>query len=201
MKQITCKKNTWQYCFSVFIIISAPAFACSFLLQDNNQIAFHIILFATGWLSWTFTEYMIHRFWMHYRDKQHKKGTTGTHLYHHHHPTEIRITSFHRLLMTVIGGLMMILTIAMNNYFTMLTGFYFGLTGYFFIHFFLHQPWSRKIFKEQVTYHIYHHCKYPDHCFGITVTWWDKVFGTKAPKETAISQKIIDFYFSNHNKH
>ena len=44
-------------------------------------------------------------------------------------------------------------------------------------------------------YPIYHHCKYPDKCFGISATWWDDILGTAPPNKGIISQKVIDFYF------
>ena len=201
MKPVTHKTNSWPNCLGCFLIIISPVIIASFLLRNTSPIAFHILLFASGWFAWTFSEYMLHRFWMHFSDKHNKKGITHSHLYHHHHPTEIRVNFFHRLMMAVIAASLIALSIILKNYFTFLTGFYFGLSGFFFMHYVLHQGWSRKIFSNLVSYHIYHHCKYPEHCFGISVTWWDRIFGTAPAKEAVIPQKIIDFYYNEENTH
>jgi sterol desaturase/sphingolipid hydroxylase (fatty acid hydroxylase superfamily) len=43
----------------------------------------------------------------------------------------------------------------------------------------------------------YHHCKYTDRCFGVTVTWWDHLFFTAPPKAISLSDRIVDFYYQS----
>ncbi|HTQ65498.1 MAG TPA: sterol desaturase family protein [Puia sp.] len=201
MKQIIYKPNSWHHCLVCFLIIVSPAIIATWILRNISSAAFHVLLFTAGWFIWTFTEYMYHRFCMHFHDRHQKKRITNSHLYHHHHPSEIKVSLLHRLLIAVIAVGLIILATILENYFTLLTGFYFGLSSFFFMHYFLHQPWSRKIFTTLVVYHIYHHCKYPEQCFGVSVTWWDRIFGTAPPKEAVIPEKIIDFYYNKKHTH
>jgi sterol desaturase/sphingolipid hydroxylase (fatty acid hydroxylase superfamily) len=64
------------------------------------------------------------------------------------------------------------------------------------MHFLLHQKAAQNFFKKLVKYHIYHHCKYHDKCYGVSVTWWDDLFGTVPGKSCSVSQRIINFYFN-----
>ena len=65
------------------------------------------------------------------------------------------------------------------------------------MHQFIHLKLAQKIFRKLVRYHIYHHCKYPNSCFGISVPWWDDLFNT-VPPAPKITQRIIDFYFNGY---
>jgi sterol desaturase/sphingolipid hydroxylase (fatty acid hydroxylase superfamily) len=117
------------------------------------------------------------------------------HLYHHQHPAEIRMTNLKRSLLVAGSLILIFISIWIHNYFTVLVGFVCGFTTYTLMHLLLHQKFTQKIFAKRVRYHIYHHCKYPDKCFGITVTWWDDLFGSIPPDRKAISYKVINFYF------
>jgi len=165
----------------------------------NRGIAFHSLLFFTGWLSWTYTEYFFHRFIMH--GNNNKKGIGKLLNHHHHHidPKDIHVTHFHRWLMIAGCVLIIIASIQFNNYTTLLCGYFIGFTMYSFMHVVLHQKWSQKIFPRLHTSHIHHHCKYPDKCFGVMVTWWDGLFGTAPSNKTDISDKIKLFYYKKCN--
>lgn len=153
-------------------------------------------LFFLGWFSWTFLEYMCHRFLWHSKqgNKANSHSDTFNHQYHHQHPTEIKMPVLSRYVL-VAGGLSLVfVSIWIHNCFTVLVGFVCGFTIYRFTHLLLHKKFMQKVFPKKVRYHIYHHCKYPDKCFGITVTWWDDIFGT-VPTKKEISPRVIDFYF------
>lgn len=158
------------------------------------------MLFFTGWLTFTFFEYIAHRFWMHSKEKKHPGKSLELHMNHHRHPTEIKITASFRNKLLVGNFLLIVVAVWFNNYFTFFTGLYSGFVYYCFMHVFLHKSWAQKIPHLQLS-HIHHHCKYPDHCFGTCVTWWDKLFNTGVSKEIKISERIVQFYFGNEGNH
>lgn len=178
--------------FAFFLTILLPSVFLPSLVRAHSPVAYHALLFLTGWFIWTFVEYILHRFYMH--DRNSHSALMKTHQHHHNHPTELLVTAVHRMAMLPILGVLISIAIFLNNYFTLIVGFCFGIEGYFLIHRILHLKQSEKLFRKLVRYHIYHHCKYPNTCFGISVTWWDDIFNT-VPQNPKITQRIIDFYF------
>ncbi|WP_373524119.1 sterol desaturase family protein [Aquiflexum sp.] len=154
-----------------------------------------MVLLVLGWLTWTFIEYSLHRFWMHnfFRSKGNK--IYDLHMDHHKNPTDIKISGFHRSL--TFGGviLLMPLSIYLDNYFTVFTGFYIGFMLYSMLHVILHKPWSRYIMPNLQKSHIHHHGKYPNRGFSFSIILWDWMFGTLPPKEAKITEKMLEFYF------
>ena len=122
-----------------------------------------------------------------------------THHHHHTHPTEIVVTNIQRLIMVVVVVILLVVARRLDDYFTAVVGLFFGIAGYFMMHQFLHLKVSQKVFKKLVRYHIYHHCKYPNTCFGISVPWWDDIFKT-VPTAPKLTPRIIDFYFKENGK-
>ena len=148
-----------------------------------------------GWWCWTFAEYIAHRFFMHPHHAKNKHGK-GRHHDHHLHPTAIKVTSRQRLLFAGILMILIGLNIILPRYFIIFTGLFSGFVWYCYMHVILHQPWTARLFPRLQQYHVYHHCKYPDKCFGVSVTWWDRICNTTPPKEAVISDRIRHFYFS-----
>ena len=181
-------------CISYFLALSAVLMPISWLLRNSLPIAFHALLFVWGWLGWTFVEYMSHRFWMHGKAYSGAK-TDFNHMHHHSHPTEIRVKPVHRIVLGLVSTVLTLTALHLQNYFTMVNGFFFGFTLYFYMHYFLHQAWASKFIGRLQDYHIYHHCKYPNRCFGVTITWWDRVFKTTPPMGANVPKKTRDFYF------
>jgi hypothetical protein len=178
----------------LFFFMLLMALIVTVIVRSISSMAFHSLLFLTGWYCWTFTEYILHRFYMH--DKNPGSTLAKTHHHHHTHPTELMITNVHRIAMAFVLAALAVVAFLLNGYFTFVTGFCFGIEGYFIMHRILHLKVSQRLFKKLVRYHIYHHCKYPNTCFGISVPWWDDIFKT-VPNNPKISQRIIDFYFSD----
>ena len=178
--------------FALFIFSLSAMLASAIEVRSHSSLMFHGLLFAIGWYSWTFFEYILHRFYMH--NKNDHFALSKTHQHHHTHPNEIAFKAIHRLVMVLIIGVLILISAQLNNYFTLLAGFMFGIEGYLFMHRILHLKSAQRLLKKQVRYHIYHHCKYPHTCFGISVTWWDDIFRT-VPYKPKINQRVIDFYF------
>lgn len=187
--------NRQFLCFWIYLLPASLLLISGILTRPFSLILSQIILFVFGWISWTFLEYIAHRFWMHYRPDVGKPRNHSNHLYHHTHPTEIKITDGHRLFLLLPGIMTMIISIYLQNYFTIFAGLYAGFLSYLFMHVMLHRKWSAVLFPRLLQNHILHHCRFPNRCFGITVTWWDSLFGTTAPNKFNISGKVKSYYF------
>jgi sterol desaturase/sphingolipid hydroxylase (fatty acid hydroxylase superfamily) len=182
------------YCYCTYGVAASLLFILS-QYTKTQPVIFQLILFFWGWLTWTFIEYISHRFWMHSKGRMKQNKDFANHQYHHSHPTEIKISATHRVLMLIGLITMIFVSTFVNNYLFVVTGIYSGFVCYTFMHVILHEKWSAKVFRRLHEYHIYHHCKYPNRCFGVSVVWWDVIFGTTPPAHAKLSQRIIDFYF------
>jgi hypothetical protein len=192
----------WQHnyqqvkCIFVFFIVFLPLISFAVLIRPDSSIVFHSLLLFMGWCTWTFTEYILHRFWMH--NKGSSSTMTRIHVHHHSHPTELVVTNFHRVTMVVVLAILIVVANNLDNYFTFFVGYCFGIEIYFLVHRLIHARMGQRLFQKLVLYHIYHHCRYTNTCFGVTVPWWDDLFRT-VPQNPKITQSVIDFYFNDHH--
>jgi len=181
-------------CVSLFMAIMIP-YAITAHFFAFNIWALAILLFLAGWITWTFIEYIVHRFWMHDTPLEMVKPVADYHMVHHRQPTEMDIKSSHRLLVWALVVVFMWISFLYSLYFMPVTGFVFGFTCYTAMHWVLHQSWSVKLFPRLHRFHLYHHCKYPNSCYGVTVNWWDLIFKTTPPEEPVLLKRVTDFYF------
>ena len=185
-------------CSCLFLLILLCLLILNSAIKIYSEPVFYSLLFIIGFITWTFFEYMFHRYWMHDAKNKNRKKDFN-HVHHHSHPTDIRISNFQRSFLGVTAIGLFIFSMWLQNYFVMAAGFLCGFPVYTIMHFLLHQKSTQKIFKRLIQYHIYHHCKAPDKCFGVSVTWWDDIFRTIPRKHDIITQRIIDFYFNKHS--
>jgi len=179
-------------CLVFFLGVIIPIGALLFFLL-NIHWTFQVIAFFSGWFCWTFIEYFIHRFLLHRKTKKHYHGTN--HFIHHTNPTKILTSEIKRLLITVAAVVTFYFSI---NYCTWLffpAGILCGYALYGYMHIWLHRPHILSLFKKLQEFHIQHHCGDTENCFGVTVTWWDKLFNTAPATGKAISTKKTAFYF------
>jgi len=196
------KKNTSLHhsvqqqwiCFSVYLISMLLLITIAKIFSER-RIIFFILLSVAGFLGWTYLEYHLHRFWTHNKTSKSTKGAYKRHIHHHQHPTEIKVTPLQRIILFILSAIQFILSARWNNYFTFFSSFFIGFAYSFFSHWMLHQSWSGKIFPRLLRFHICHHSKYPDSCFGFSTTLWDDIFRTTPPKEVVITERIIRFYY------
>ncbi len=204
MKKLSIKNEKsvvaeFALCILWFAALVSPLPVLAGMFAEN-RIIFHGLLLLSGWLAWTFTEYCMHRFEDH--GEHTKDGSKPEKLHHHHHkhPTEIAISPLHRIGLIALCAGLIFLAVWLNNWVTVIPGLVIGFTSYTFVHWFLHHKISASIFPELHRFHIHHHCKHPDKCFGITVTWWDHLFGTVPVKNTEITERILTFYYKKEKK-
>jgi sterol desaturase/sphingolipid hydroxylase (fatty acid hydroxylase superfamily) len=179
----------------LFGLLLAPLIITGYSLKKSEPYLAYILLLFSGWLLWTFVEYFNHRFRMHGSGDPSKVIGYQRHILHHHHPTEIKITGLQRFFLFVVNILLIVLCLLFKNWILIFTGFYTGFVIYTLMHWFLHQKISAKLFPEVHQFHIHHHCKHPDKCFGVTVTWWDHMFDTIPHEQKEITERIKKFYY------
>jgi sterol desaturase/sphingolipid hydroxylase (fatty acid hydroxylase superfamily) len=181
--------------FVLFLLVFLPLLIIGYCFEESTPSVHYSLLLFAGWLSWTFIEYFNHRFRMHGQGDTSKVIGYKLHIMHHHHPTEIKITSAQRFFLFLGNLLLITLCIVFKNWILIFTGFYSGFVIYTLMHWFLHRKLSARLFPEVHQFHIHHHCKHPDKCFGVTVTWWDHLFDTIPHQQKEITDRIKTFYY------
>lgn len=181
-----------------FLLLLLPLLIIAFHIESTDPYVSYTLMLFSGWLTWTFIEYYNHRFRMHSNRDHSKIIGYELHMMHHHHPTEIKITATNRIFLFFGNIVLIFLCILFKNWIIVLTGIYTGFVIYTLMHWFLHQKVSAKLVPEVHQFHIHHHCKHPDKCFGVTVTWWDHLFDTIPHQQKEITERIKAFYYKNH---
>jgi 4-hydroxysphinganine ceramide fatty acyl 2-hydroxylase len=188
--------SKWFEIYSIVVcIVAATPFIVLAILFQNVAWVFHTLLFICGWLVWTWIEYHAHRFLMHPRSNKWKTGTSQSHQHHHRHPSKLEVTLLYRILLFIINCGFFYLAYRLSNFFTLIAGFSWGAAAFCYIHYLLHQKWTKIFMPYHHQFHIYHHCKYTERCFGVSVTWWDHLFFTAPPKAASLSDRIVEFYY------
>lgn len=163
----------------------------AFEIVGVNLYAF-LSLFVLGVFFWTFAEYMLHRYLFHWvgHSKIVQRFHYIMHGSHHKFPRDKS-----RLLMPPVPGLIMasLLFSIFYGFFYVLqiqdlcfgffSGFFCGYLIYSFVHRAIHLKRPPKRFKHIWLHHNIHHYKHPDKAFGVSNTFWDKIFGTMPPKK------------------
>lgn len=151
-----------------------------------------LLLFIGAMFFWTFAEYVLHRYLFHFvnDNKYVQRFHFIMHGSHHEFPKDQE-----RLLMPPVPGL--ILGSLLFGFFAIFfkligsgdfvwgffPGFFLGYLLYSFVHRATHVYKPPKGFEKLWAHHSLHHYKYPNACFGVSNTLWDRVFGTMPPKK------------------
>ena len=149
-------------------------------------------LFAVALFTWTFAEYILHRYLFHFVNDNPmvQRFHFIMHGSHHEFPKDQE-----RLLMPPVPGLILA-TVLFSVFYLLFSligyadftwaffpGFFLGYLMYSFVHRATHIYKPPKALKTLWTHHSLHHYKYPNACFGVSNTIWDRVFGTMPPKQ------------------
>uniref|UniRef100_A0A7S3K966 Fatty acid 2-hydroxylase n=1 Tax=Euplotes crassus TaxID=5936 RepID=A0A7S3K966_EUPCR len=138
-------------------------------------------------ICWTFAEYALHRFVFHMEvympDNAYFRATHYIfHGIHHAFPMDPDRLVFPIIMAYFIWNVFHVIWIntlpgIMVNTFT--GAFIFSYMGYDLGHYYFHHSQPLKITEYRKKYHMYHHYKDPDNGYGITTSFWDKIFGTE----------------------
>ena len=147
----------------------------------------YLVLPLTGWLLWTFLEYVIHSGAFHRPTRSSYLLTLqASHGGHHEEPTApdriiAQFTTSLPVAVVVFGALSLLLWSASLAALAMV-GVIAGYLSYEVVHYRIHLGRkSRWLPRALVRHHLYHHYKDQTRCFGVTTRFWDWVFGTSRP--------------------
>lgn len=139
---------------------------------------------AGGYVFWTLTEYWLHRAVFHFEPEQ----GIGSRLHwmihgvHHDHPNDPLRLVMPPLLSVPLGLLFLglfVLVLGPDRAWGVSLGFFSGYLLYDMTHYALHhrRPRSR-LGRWLHELHMRHHFEDDERGFGVSVPWWDMVFGT-----------------------
>jgi len=147
-------------------------------------VALSVIL---GMVTWTFVEYTLHRFLFHIEQFMTDNSFLITlhyilHGVHHAFPMDRG-----RLVFPIAAGIPMsflvysFLMLVYPDHWcdAIFGGLLYAYQVYDCGHYYLHHSQPLKFVEYRKKYHMYHHYKDPDNGYGITCSFWDKVFGTE----------------------
>lgn len=168
----------------------------SYYLYVNPSIEAILVWFFTGFISWTFAEYIMHRFLYHkIKDATYDTGIQYLfHGIHHRYPGDddrLVLPVFPSLLLAgIFLGLFYLIFQAEALVFG--AGFLVGYLIYITIHWSVHKitPPKNKLFGWWWKHHNIHHYQQPDKAFGVSSPIWDIVFRTM-PEEGRRTVTII----------
>jgi sterol desaturase/sphingolipid hydroxylase (fatty acid hydroxylase superfamily) len=160
------------------------------------------LLFLVGMFSWTFLEYIMHRFIFHFiaESDRAQKIVYVLHGNHHHFPRDKE-----RLFMPPVPSLIIasvfffLFHLAMGQFvFIFFPGFLLGYLLYGSMHYAIHAwnppfKWMKPLWRN----HHLHHYKNDHKGFGVSTTIWDRAFGTMfdLKKEKEDKEKVRELMF------
>jgi len=179
-----------QISASTYITIAAGLLYVASINDAASSASQAILIFVGALFFWTFFEYIFHRHINHIDEhfpesEWAEKMAYTLHGIHHEYPRDKE-----RLIMPPVPGLLIVglfyivFRTALGEYvYLFMPGFMAGYLLYTHVHFSIHKRKVPSYFKTQYRHHALHHYKYPEKAFGVSVTLWDRVFGTMPPEE------------------
>ena len=140
-------------------------------------------LFLIGLLSFTWIEYLAHRYLFHMDTytKAREKIQYVIHGVHHEFPKDkTRLAMPPLLSITISTILLLLFRLAMGDFvFAFLPGFLMGYAAYLSVHYMVHayQP-PKNFLKYLWINHGTHHYKNGEMVFGVSSPLWDYIYGT-----------------------
>lgn len=141
------------------------------------------LIFLTGLFFWSFAEYMLHRFAFHIIPDSElgKRISYIIHGNHHHYPKDRQRLFMPPLPSILLASLIFgIIYLFLGKWsFAFFPGFLLGYLLYGTMHYAIHSfhppfPWLKPLWKN----HYLHHYKDENKGFGVSSTFWDRIFGT-----------------------
>lgn len=172
----------WQstICFQVFALVGFLYLVTKNI--DNSSLISFLPYFIFGLAKWTLIEYYFHRFLLH-QDLQ-KKPILDHHLMHHVFPNMRNklALSISQIVIYMVGFYFAYsLFLGKDQTISLLLGVLVGLTLYDITHYYFHFgpeiniPFLINLRRN----HLKHHYRDPNRGFGVSNTFWDKIFGSE----------------------
>ena len=139
-----------------------------------------VALFVLGLVCWTLTEYVFHRWGYHMGIGIAREG----HERHHEDPLAyIAMPWFVTPVLFLPPQLLIAGWLGVHGFSSLLAGWFGGFIAYSFVHHSLHHYKLRFAwFRHLQSQHRIHHAL-PETKYGVTMRFWDRVFGTEFTKD------------------
>jgi len=170
---------------AVPVLIFVPAIVVLAWLALDAQSAWVVLgEVAAGYLLWTLAEYWGHRAVFHY-EPDHGFGARlhwVIHGVHHDHPNDPRrLVLPPALSLPLAAGFLGLFVLVLGTPIAwgVCAGFFAGYLVYDMVHFALHHTHPKgRVGKRFRELHMRHHFEDERCGYGVSVPWWDMVFGT-----------------------
>ncbi len=174
----------WYVPVLIFLPVIVYSSYISFAKYGVSTLKF-LGLFVLGFFIWSITEYLFHRFVFHHYPKSRigRKIHFIMHGVHHAYPNDsMRLVMPPILSIPLAAGFYVIwLLIFQSLSAGIFAGFITGYLAYDMMHYATHHAKFLKAdwFVNIKNHHMKHHYQDPDHGFGVTSNFWDKIFKTE----------------------
>jgi sterol desaturase/sphingolipid hydroxylase (fatty acid hydroxylase superfamily) len=144
-------------------------------------------MFLCGTVTFTWIEYMTHRFVFHMKTFTdfRKKMQYTIHGVHHEFPKDKERLAMPPLLSISLATILLLLfrLVLGDLVFSFLPGFLVGYAYYLSVHYIVHvyQP-PKNFFRVLWVNHAIHHYKHGEYVFGVSSPLWDYIYGTMKEK-------------------
>jgi sterol desaturase/sphingolipid hydroxylase (fatty acid hydroxylase superfamily) len=158
---------------------------------DRSDVATAVALVVAGYLFWTLTEYWMHRLVFHFEPEDGPGARLHwiIHGVHHDHPNDrmrLVMPPSVSVPLALVFYALFVLVLGTPAAFAFMAGFLIGYLLYDMTHYHLHhhKPRTRlgRALREQ---HMRHHFQDDSRGFGVSVPFWDFVFGTAPRRRSA----------------
>lgn len=184
------------------LIFSAMALLWIYLAQTRFHfpIAGLVAGLLVGTFLWTFIEYLMHRFVFHWTKVREpwRSLFSELHIAHHRDTEDPGLIIAPPVVALVDSVFLFLILWALTWHWgvalILLAGIDIGYVFYEWAHFGAHEfNWKRGPLGYMRRHHLYHHFKKPSEAYGVTVPWWDMIFGThqRPPlRSDSLAQKL-----------
>jgi sterol desaturase/sphingolipid hydroxylase (fatty acid hydroxylase superfamily) len=177
------------------LAISAACIWLGYLLGAQHTAAQVALWFFAGFASWTFFEYILHRYLFHIAETAFKGSARlqyVLHGVHHEYPNDAQRTlmpTLPKILFAIpFFGIFWLIFGNAGAFFS--SGFMFGYYVYSLIHYSIHRYKAPSFLKPLWEHHHRHHHLSDDLAYGVSSTFWDRVFGTMPTKMD--TKKVVE---------
>ena len=182
----------------------AIAIVCIWLgikMGSGFTVSSIVVYFFAGLMFWTLAEYGLHRYLFHLADDAFPgSGRLAyvLHGIHHEYPNDAQRTLLpfvpKLILSAIFFGLFLVILGNAGAYFA--SGFTFGYYMYSIMHYSIHRFKAPKFLKPLWEHHHRHHHLDQEKAFGVSSTFWDRIFRTM-PHKVVNKSKVVEVEMSH----
>ncbi|HKJ42758.1 MAG TPA: sterol desaturase family protein [Sunxiuqinia sp.] len=170
---------------SAYMVISLAALIIA-SMQTRVSLLNQVTLFISGLITFSLTEYVVHRYLYHYpKIGKLKNWAFVVHQFHHDHPNDAKRLALPLPLALVFAaiffGLFWLFMGTSAPFF--FSGFLLGYAGYLLSHYLIHTlgP-SNGVMRYLWIHHSIHHFKDDTKAYGVSSPLWDFIFQSMPAK-------------------